>query len=149
MIKRYGLRLLALGLIATAMPAHAGSFEDAVRTRWRGAWIVTEIETYSICNGNYSNNDVSGQFVAARAGRPFQPGELAKVDQLQVNRKKVELLITITGMTLLPRQDGPFTLYDRRTCKIELEVAIPRDVIKSKNIPCALVGPVAKRSDLP
>ena len=134
MIKRYGLWLLALGLIATAMPAHAGSFENAVRARWRGAWIVTEIETYSICNGSYFNNDVSGQFVAARAGRPFQPGELAKVDKLQVNRKKVELMITITGMNLLPRQEGPFTLYDRRTCRIELEVAIPRDVIKSKNI---------------
>jgi hypothetical protein len=134
MIRRYGLWVLALGLIATAAPADAGSFENAVRARWRGAWIITEIETYSVCNGNYFNNDVSGQFVAARAGRPFQPGELAKVDKLQVNRKKIELMVTIAGMNLVSRQDGPFTLYDRRTCKIELEVAIPRDVIKSKNV---------------
>jgi len=134
MIKRYGLWVLALSLIATAMPVHASSFENAVRARWRGAWIVTEIETFSICNGGYFNNDVSGQFVTARAGRPFQPGELAKVDKLQVNRKKVELMITIAGTKLLPRQDGPFTLYDRRTCRIELEVAIPRSVIKSKNV---------------
>ncbi len=134
MMNRFGLAVLALALFATAMPVDAGSFENAVRARWRGAWIVTEIETYSSCAGNYFNNDVSGQFVAARSGRPFEPGELAKVDKLQVNRKKVELMITIAGMNLLPRQDGPFTLYDRRTCRIELEVAIPRDVIKSKNV---------------
>jgi len=134
MIRRYGLWVLALGLIATAAPADAGSFENAVRARWRGAWIITEIETYSVCNGNYFNNDVSGQFVAARAGRPFQPGELAKVDKLQVNRKKIELMVTIAGTNLVSRQDGPVTLYDRRTCKIELEVAIPRDVIKSKHV---------------
>jgi len=134
MIRRYGLWVLALGLIATAAPADAGSFENALRARWRGAWIITEIETYSVCNGNYFNNDVSGQFVAARAGRPFQPGELAKVDKLQVNRKKIELMVTIAGTNLVSRQDGPFTLYDRRTCKIELEVAIPRDVIKSKHV---------------
>ena len=134
MKKRHAIWALALGLLATAMPVDAGSFENAVRARWRGAWIVTEIETYSVCNGSYFNNDVSGQFVAARAGRPFQPGELAKVDKLQVNRKKIELMVTIAGMTLLPRPDGPFTLYDQRTCRIELEVAIPRDVIKSRNV---------------
>jgi len=134
MIRRYGLWVLASALIAAAVPVGAGSFENAVRARWRGAWIVTEIETYSVCNGSYFNNDVSGQFVAARAGRPFQPGELAKVDKLQVNRRKIELMVTIAGMNLVSRQDGPFTLYDRRTCRIELEIAIPRDVIKSKNV---------------
>ena len=134
MIRRYGLWLMTLGLLAAPFPASAGSFENAVRARWRGAWIVTEIETFSICNGTYFNNDVAGQFVAARAGRPFQPGELAKVDKVQVNRKKIELMITIAGTNLVPRQDGPFTLYDQRTCRIELEVAVPRDVVKSKNV---------------
>ena len=47
MLKRYGLAALVLGLISTAAPVDAGSFEDAVRARWRGAWIVTEIEAYS------------------------------------------------------------------------------------------------------
>ncbi len=134
MNRRFGLWILALGLLATAMPVDAGSFENAVRARWRGAWIVTEIETFSSCTGNYFNNDVSGQFVASRGGRPFEPGELAKVDKLQVNRKKIELMVTIAGTNLLPRQDGPFTLYDRRTCRIELEVAIPRSIIKSKDV---------------
>jgi len=134
MIKRLMFLLLAACLMTTALPVAAGAFEDSVRARWRGAWIVTEIETYSTCNGTYHNNDVSGQFVASRAGRPFEPGELAKVDKLQVNRKKVELMITVAGKTLLPRKDGPFTLYDSRPCQIELEVAIPRDVLKEKNV---------------
>ncbi|NIM61813.1 MAG: hypothetical protein GTO30_09205 [Acidobacteria bacterium] len=134
MNRRFVLWVVALGWLLAALPVDAGAFEDAVRARWRGAWIVTEIETYSVCNGNYFNNDVSGQFVAARAGRPFQPGELAKVDKLQVNRKKIELMVTIAGMNLVPWQDGPFTLYDQRTCRIELEVAVPRSVIKAKNV---------------
>ena len=134
MSKRLSLSMLVLGLTLIALPADAGSFEDAVRARWRGAWILTEIETYSTCTGNYFNNDVSGQFVAARGGRKFEPGEMAKVDKLQVRRKKVELMVSIAGRTLLPRQDGPFTLYDQRRCRIELEVAIPRDLLKSKNV---------------
>jgi hypothetical protein len=131
---RFGIALTFACCALAALPAGAGSFEDAVRARWRGAWVVTEIETFSSCNGRYSNNDVSGQYVAARAGRPFEPGELAKVDSVQVRRKKVELSITIAGRTLFPRQDGPFTLYDQRKCQIELEVAIPRDLLKSKNV---------------
>ncbi len=134
MTKRLSLSALVLGLALAGLPVDAGSFEDAVRARWRGAWILTEIETYSTCNGIYFNNDVSGQFVAARSGRKFEPGEMAKVDKLQVRRKKVELMITITGRTLLPRQDGPFTLYNRRYCQIELEVAMPRSLLKSKDV---------------
>ena len=57
-----------------------------------------------------------------------------KAVKSEINRKKIELMVTIAGTNLVSRQDGPFTLYDRRTCKIELEVAIPRDVIKSKHV---------------
>ena len=134
MTKRTCFAMLFCGLVAAALPAVAGPFEDSVRARWRGAWVLTEIETYSGCNGSYFNNDVSGQFVASRGGRPFEPGELAKVDQLQVRRKKIELKLTVAGRTLLPRQDGPFTLYDERSCKIELEVAVPRELLKSKDV---------------
>ncbi len=52
MTKRVGFLLLAVSLVTVALPVAAGAFEDAVRARWRGAWIVTEIETYSTCNGN-------------------------------------------------------------------------------------------------
>jgi hypothetical protein len=53
---------------------------------------------------------------------------------VQVHRKKVDLMVTVATSTLHPRQDGPFTLYDKRGCKIELEVAIPRDVINAKDV---------------
>jgi hypothetical protein len=134
MLKRHPVAALVLALVATAAPVAAGAFEDQVRARWRGAWVLTDIESYSTCNGKYFNNDVSGQFVAARAGRKFEPGELAKVDQLQVRRKKIELMITVATSTLLPYQDGPFTLYAERTCQIELEVAIPREMLKTKDV---------------
>ena len=36
---------------------------------------------------------------------------------------------------LLPTQDGPFTLYREASCRIELEVELPRDLVKSKAVP--------------
>lgn len=134
MFRRVSYFGLFLALVLTSLPAAAGAFEDQVRARWRGAWVLTDIESYSTCDGKYFNNDVSGQFVAARAGRKFEPGELAKVDQLQVRRKKIELKLTVATSTLLPYQDGPFTLYSERTCQIELEVAIPREMLKTKDV---------------
>ena len=121
----------AVLLLVSALAVQAGSFEDGLRAQWRGAWALTEIESWSDCSGNYFNNDVSGQYVAARSGRKFEPGELVKVNQLQVKKKKVELLVTVPTMTLHARQSGPFTLYDERVCKIEFEVAVPREVLRA------------------
>lgn len=133
-MKLRGMLGALIGLLVLSGSVQAGSFEDSVRTRWRGAWAVLEIESYSTCAGNYFNNDVSGQFVAARGGRKFEPGELAKVNRAQIKRKKAELMVAVQARVLLPRPDGPFTLYDERSCAIELEVAVPRDVIKARNV---------------
>ena len=130
-------RTLLFTLICTLLAwgsADAGNFEDQVRARWRGAWLVSEIESYSTCSGTYFNNDVSGTLVRARAGRKFEPGELTKVDKVQLRRSKVKLYVTVAAHTLIPRRDGPFTLYDDRSCRIEFEVAVPRAVIKSRNV---------------
>ena len=123
--------VFALGL---APVAPAGKFEDSVRSQWRGAWVVLQVEAYSTCSGAYYNNDVSGQFVTSRGGRRFAVGELGKVDRVQVKKKKAELMISIPSRVLIPYQDGPFTLYSERYCKLELEVAVPRDRIKAKDL---------------
>jgi hypothetical protein len=133
-MRRYGGYWALIGLLVLCGPAEAGSFEDAVRARWRGAWVLLEVESYSTCAGNYFNNDVSGQFVAARGGRKFEPGELAKVDRVQIKRRKTELMVSVKGRVLVPRNDGPFTLYDERSCAIELEVSVPRQVITSRDV---------------
>jgi hypothetical protein len=122
------LMLCPLGLV------EAGKFEDSVRVRWRGAWVVLQLESWSTCSGVYYNNDVSGQYVTSRGGRKFEPGEMARVEKVQVKKKKAELLVRIKHSVLVPREDGPFTLLDRRTCAIELEVAVPREIIKAQDV---------------
>ncbi len=146
-MKRSGLLVAAIAALLLCNTLVAGEFEDAVRARWRGAWVILEVESYSSCSGSYSNNDVSGQFVSSKAGRKFEPGELAKVDKVQVKRKKAELMVSVPARTLLPRQDGPFTLYDERHCAIELEVNVSRELIKAKDVDAIdrLLAAVAER----
>ena len=35
---------------------------------------------------------------------------------------------------LVPRHEGPFTLYDQVYCEFELEVVLPRELVKSKDV---------------
>jgi len=44
------------------------------------------------------------------------------------------VLLTLWEKLLVPYQEGPFTLYAERTCKVELEVVLPREVVKSKDL---------------
>jgi hypothetical protein len=132
-MKRYLPLVLAMMLVPLGH-VDAGKFEDSVRARWRGAWVVLQVESWSNCSGVYYNNDVSGQYVTSRGGRKFEPGEMARVKKVQVKKKKAELLVEIAHSVLVPREDGPFTLYDRRTCAIELEVAVPRETIKAQDV---------------
>ena len=141
MIKRHGpfgiVLTFALCALA-ALPAEAGTFEDAVRARWRGAWLVTEIETFSTCDGRYYNNDVSGRYVAARAGRPFEPGELAnRLDALHAEAAAaidtscpmgIADLVGVSSTTLVERVAARYRPVASAR-GIELNHAVPSEAV--------------------
>lgn len=125
----------ALVCAGTAIrPAAAGSFEDEVRARWRGAWVVVHTEVYSDCSGKYYANKVSGSFVTNRGGFRLEPGELGKVDRVQLRRRRVDLMVTLAVPRLISWDEGPFTLYDERTCAVSLMIQIPREMTDNRNI---------------
>ena len=75
--------VLAIGV------AGAGSFEDSVRARWRGAWVVVTTDVYSSCTGatSYHTNKLAGTLVTNRGGHRFVQGEVGKVQKLQLKKK--------------------------------------------------------------
>ena len=136
-------------VVLLVQPADAGSFEDGVRARWRGAWVVIDTEIYSSCSGRHDVNKLNGTLVTNRGGHRFLPGELGKIDRVQVKKKKVELMTTLAVPLLVSHQDGPFTLYDDRVCAVSLEILLPRELTKTKDIEGVdrIAAGVARRFD--
>ena len=128
------LIVLALSLFALAPATLGGSLENEVRARWLGAWVVIDVESYSACGSMYTNNRVNGMLVKSKGAHGFEPGELAKVDKVDVKRSRVDVLVSVAEQLLLPYQEGPFTLYRETSCKLEFEVELPRDTVKSKDV---------------
>ncbi|HXV75840.1 MAG TPA: hypothetical protein VD788_05920 [Candidatus Polarisedimenticolaceae bacterium] len=140
--------LLAVTAAAWA-PAAGGTFEDSVRSRWRGAWVVLGTEVYSTCDGAYHANRVSRSLVAHRGGMRFLPGELGEVQRVQLKKRKVELMIALDVPLRVAAQDGPFTLYDHRPCAISLEIEVPRDATAAQDVQAVdrIAAGVARRFD--
>jgi hypothetical protein len=126
-------RFLVLAIVV-ALPsaAHAGGLEKDVKARWLGAWVVTRLEAYSDCGGNFTNNRVNGSLVKSKGDHRFQPGEMAKLVKINAHKSRVDLHLLLSEPILAPYQDGPFTLYRELECKLELEVMVPRDLIKGR-----------------
>lgn len=120
-------------LLLLVTPSWAGSLEKEIRSRWLGAWVITDVESYSDCSGRYTNNRIHGDLVRGHGLRAFDAGELAKVDKVDVKRSRLDLLLSVREPVLLPYAAGPFTLFREARCRIELEVKLPRSVVKSKD----------------
>ena len=118
--------ILGATLASVATQATA-STESELNTRWRGAWTVTGIETLSDCGGNYTNNAVRERRVSSKGDYRFDAGEIATVYKINMKRKEVEVLIDLAEPILVDRREGPFTLYDERGCKVELQIRFPRN----------------------
>jgi len=142
-------KTVLLGIAAVVLPAQvqAGGLQDALEARWRGSWIVTSAETYSDCAGPYTDNRVNGRYVSSRSRQRFRPGEMAKVDSVDLKRSRFDLRLTFAEPVLSSRQDGPFTLYDEALCRVEFQLEVPREMVKRQDVMGieALLRPVLRR----
>jgi len=120
--------------VATAGPAFA-DFEDDVERAWAGAWVVTQVETSSDCLGTYNNNEIRGRLSSSKGSRRFAEGELARVDKVNVKSDRVDLYLSVAEPVLAARNEGPFTLYDERSCRVQFMVDVPREAIKGRRMP--------------
>ena len=129
MIRR---RVVLLGLAAAAAvaPHTLGSLERDLEGRWRGAWVLTRVETSSDCTSVYTDTDVHGELATGKGRHRFAAGELARVDKVGVKVDRVDLFLAIAEPILEARSDGPFTLYDERRCRVQLKVDVPKAVVR-------------------
>lgn len=111
----------------------ASGLEQNLEGQWLGAWVVTTVETHSDCNGYYTANRVNGRLVNSRGGHRFQKGELAKVIRVDAKRSRIDLQLSLAEPILRSYNDGPFTLYEEVACRLEMEVEIPREMVKSRD----------------
>ena len=124
-------RLMAIIAVAAAASAWASDLDDRLNQRLRGAWAVLEVEGYSACAGTYSDNVVGAAGVASKAPHRFEPGELVKIDKVNVKRQRVDLMLTLGVALRTSSFDGPFELFDERSCQIQLIVPVERAQVKS------------------
>lgn len=125
--------VVALLLLSCPVLTFGGQLQKELRSRWLGAWIVVSTESYSDCTGSYTNNRINDNLVKSGGRLRFQAGEIAKLNGVDLKRSRLDLHLTFGEPTLLPYQDGPFTLYREALCKVEFQVELPRHVVKNKD----------------
>lgn len=110
--------------LATAPRMASADLEADLKRAWVGAWVVVRVEVASDCAGFYTNNQVRGRLSSSKGSRRFAEGELAQVDKLNLRSERVDLYLSLAASVLVARQDGPFTLLDERSCRVQLMVEI-------------------------
>jgi hypothetical protein len=123
-IRRLAVLILAAAPAVLAAARLGADPESELNARWRGGWVIVKPAIASNCDGFYNDNDVAGDRADSRARRRFQPGELARVERVELKRSRVDVYLDLAEGVLEPRQEGPFTLYDARTCKVQLRVPV-------------------------
>jgi hypothetical protein len=136
-----------LALAACLVPAVAGDVEDSLESRWRGAWVLTAVEIASDCAGFHTTNHVNGELIQGRGRFRFEPGELAQVKDVNLKRSGLVLALSLPEPLLVSHQDGPFTLYDEARCLVDLDVELPRNLVKGGDLAGieAALRPVLRR----
>ncbi len=116
--------LVALLLAAGPQSLWGAGLEDQLNARWRGAYAVARLPVASSCDGYYNDNDVVGGGVNSKARRRFEAGELVRVERVGARRGRIDIFLDLTEQVLNEVHDGPFTLYEPRSCQVQLRVPI-------------------------
>jgi hypothetical protein len=121
-------------MLMAAAFSSASDLGDRLDRELKGGWGVLEVEVYSACGGTYSDNEVGSAGVAGRAQHRFAAGELVKIDNVKVKKQRVDLMLTLDAPLRVPHMDGPFELYDQRSCRVQLMVYVPRELVKNEDL---------------
>lgn len=119
--------LLSVAGLLLALPL-AADVEDTLNARFRGAFVVVDVPVASDCAGIYNDNDVTiGRKTTGSGSHRFAAGELARVERVDVKRNRVDVFLDLVEPLLAERRDGPFTLYDELSCRVQLKVPAKRE----------------------
>jgi hypothetical protein len=139
--------LVALVLFLLPVTSWAGEFKEKLKDQWLGAYVITELETSSNCDARATHNQVRGNFVKSSGSHRFEPGELFKVNKINVRRQRIDMHLLVQEPVRVAYNEGPFTLYRYDKCKVELELEVLREVVKDKDAAAVeeLLVPILER----
>lgn len=129
--RRISLVMITLMVAAFSFASDLG---DRLNRELKGGWGILEVEVYSACGGTYSDNEVGMAGVASKARHRFAAGELVKIDNVKVKRQRVDLMLTLNAPLRVSHMEGPFELYDQRSCRVQLMVYVPRELVKNADL---------------
>jgi hypothetical protein len=133
---------LALALVAAAAPALRADVEDTLRARLRGRFAILRSAVASECTDHYSDNDVSGDRASGSGPVRLPVGELVTIDNVHVGWTGFEVNVSLQVPYRVPVVDGPFSLFEIRRCRVQLDLDVPRDVRKDAGRSEAAVGEI-------
>jgi hypothetical protein len=135
-MKASSLTAIVLLSALTLVPGtpRAGTVGADLESRWRGAWVILNPAVRSNCDARHTNNRINGRLSQSKGRFGFPEGELAQVKKISVQRSRIDIFLNLDERRLTGHQDGPFTLYNRLDCRVELEIEAPRQMVKQKNL---------------
>lgn len=134
-VRRVALAAVSfLALTAWPAPAAADGAEQALRTTWVGRHAVLRTAVRSNCNARYTDNRLRGSQPSSNGRHRFEPGEIGRVDNLTLERGRIDLLVTLVEPLRIELRDGPFQLFEQLECRVELEVPAPRAALREESV---------------
>lgn len=110
--------------------AHA-DVESDLRSELVGRFGLAKGELVSECTDHFTDMKVVGGRLTGGTGVRFEPGELVKIDNVKVGAMAgLDVNLTLVEPFLLSFEDGTFTVYDQRRCRVQLNFEVSRDVRK-------------------
>lgn len=121
--------IVAVSIFALAPGSlEASALEDTLEHQLRGTWAIATVEMRSDCGGFYNNNELHAGGVSAKGSHLFEPGELVHIEKINLKSTRLDLFLKLSEPILVSHFDGPFELFEERSCKVQLIIPLPRSL---------------------
>jgi hypothetical protein len=120
--------LFVLSLAALVPLPAAADVEDTLRARLRGRWGVLRSPVGSECTDHYTDNQVAGRHAGGAGPYTLPAGELVSIDNVHVGWTRFDVNLGLLRPYRVSLHDGPFTLHEHRSCRVQLSFDVPREV---------------------
>lgn len=124
----------ALMIAAWLLPARADAdVESDLQASFAGRYALVRGSLVSECTDHFTNLQVAAGRIAGGTGTRFESGELVYIDKVSIGLLTgLDVNLTINEPFLLSWEDGPFTVYDQRRCRAQLNFEVGRDVRRDR-----------------
>lgn len=136
---------LSLGIAGAAVAA--ADVEGDLRGRLRGRWGILQTPVSSECTDHYTDNEVAGRSASGGGPNSLPAGEVVSIDNVHLGWTRFDVNLSLLVPLRVAFVDGPFTLYERRSCRVQLSFDVGREVKKDARLAEAAVLQVLEVHD--